>query len=109
MAVSVVGRNGLPDAGAEWKVDRYPPEIMPLAFRAKGTSFSTATNWAFNYIVGEATPILQEKIKWRLYFMHAFFCLVSFFLVYFCYPETMGVPLEVSHAFWPPLLSRTER
>lgn len=69
---------------------------MPLAFRAKGTSFSTATNWAFNYLVGEATPILQEKIKWRLYFMHAGFCVLSFFLVYFCYPETMGVPLEVS-------------
>ena len=24
----------------------YPPEIMPLTFRAKGVSLSTATNWA---------------------------------------------------------------
>lgn len=72
----------------------YPPEIMPLAFRAKGTSLSTATNWIFNYIVGEMTPILQEKIKWRLYPMHAFFCLCSLIFVYFAYPETMGVPLE---------------
>lgn len=31
----------------------YPPEIMPLAFRAKGASMSTAVNWAFNYIVGK--------------------------------------------------------
>lgn len=67
---------------------------MPLAFRAKGTSLSTATNWIFNYIVGEMTPILQEKIKWRLYPMHAFFCLCSLIFVYFAYPETMGVPLE---------------
>jgi len=67
---------------------------MPLAFRAKGTSLSTATNWIFNYIVGELTPILQEKIKWRLYPMHAFFCLCSLIFVYFAYPETMGVPLE---------------
>ncbi|CAD6890354.1 unnamed protein product [Tilletia controversa] len=71
-----------------------PSEIMPLAFRAKGASLSTATNWAFNFIIGEGTPILQEKIKWRLYPMHAFFCTCSFILVFFMYPETMGVPLE---------------
>lgn len=29
----------------------YPPEILPLAFRVKGVSLSTATNWAFNFIV----------------------------------------------------------
>jgi sugar porter (SP) family MFS transporter len=72
----------------------YPPEIMPLTFRAKGVSLSTATNWAFNFLVGEMTPILQEVIEWRLYPMHGFFCACSFILVYFLYPETMGVPLE---------------
>jgi sugar porter (SP) family MFS transporter len=72
----------------------YPPEIMPLAFRAKGTSLSTATNWLFNYVVGELTPILQERITWRLYPMHAMFCIFSGFFTFFFYPETMGVPLE---------------
>lgn len=72
----------------------YPPEIMPLAFRAKGASLSTACNWIFNYIVGESTPILQELIRWRLYFMHSFFCFCSLLLVYFFFPETMGVALE---------------
>ncbi|GAA5979452.1 hypothetical protein JCM5350_003911 [Sporobolomyces pararoseus] len=72
----------------------YPPEILPNAFRVKGVSLSTASNWAFNFIVGEATPILQEAIRWRLYPMHAGFCVLSFILVYFTYPETMGVPLE---------------
>ena len=56
----------------------YPPEILPLSIRAKGASLSTATNWAFNWLVGEMTPILQEWIKWRLYLLHAFFCAVSF-------------------------------
>jgi len=56
----------------------YPPEILPLSIRAKGASLSTATNWAFNWLVGEMTPILQEVIKWRLYLLHAFFCAVSF-------------------------------
>ncbi|GAA5992770.1 hypothetical protein JCM11641_007803 [Rhodosporidiobolus odoratus] len=72
----------------------YPPEILPNAFRVKGVSLSTAANWAGNYLVGEATPILQELIGWRLYPMHAGFCVISFVGVWAFYPETMGVPLE---------------
>ncbi|KAK1782849.1 hypothetical protein QBC45DRAFT_483034 [Copromyces sp. CBS 386.78] len=72
----------------------YPPEILPLKIRSKGASLSTATNWAFNFLVGEMTPILQELIHWRLYLIHAFFCAVSFVIVYFLYPETCGVRLE---------------
>ncbi|TQV95040.1 sugar porter (SP) family MFS transporter [Cordyceps javanica] len=72
----------------------YPPEILPLSIRSKGASLSTATNWAFNWLVGEMTPILQEWIKWRLYLIHAFSCVVSFVIVYFTYPETCGVRLE---------------
>ena len=58
----------------------YPPEILPLSIRAKGASLSTASNWAFNFLVGELTPILQKSIKWRLYLVHAFFCALSFVL-----------------------------
>lgn len=58
----------------------YPPEILPLSIRAKGASLSTASNWAFNWLVGELTPVLQEWIKWRLYLVHAFFCAASFVL-----------------------------
>jgi len=72
----------------------YPPEIMPMHFRAKGVSISTATNWFFNFIVGVVTPSLQELVGFRLYLIHAFFCANSLLLVYFTYPETMGVPLE---------------
>ncbi|KAF2836912.1 high affinity glucose transporter [Patellaria atrata CBS 101060] len=72
----------------------YPPEILPLSIRAKGASLSTAANWAFNWLVGEVTPVLQEWITWRLYLLHAFFCAVSFVVVYFMYPETANVRLE---------------
>ncbi|ODV90316.1 hypothetical protein CANCADRAFT_12856, partial [Tortispora caseinolytica NRRL Y-17796] len=72
----------------------YPPEIMPLSIRAKGASLSTASNWAFNFVVGEMTPILQDLIAWRLYLVHATSCALSFLLVYFVYPETKGVQLE---------------
>ena len=77
-----------------------------MLFRSvKGVSISTATNWLFNWIVralavdyrsvadrslgaqvGQSTPVLQETIRWRLYPMHAFFCLCSFVVVYFFYP-----------------------
>lgn len=56
----------------------YPPEILPLSIRSKGASLSTATNWAFNWLVGEMTPVLQEWIGWRLYLVHGFFCATSF-------------------------------
>lgn len=72
----------------------YPPEILPLSIRAKGASLSTASNWAFNWLVGELTPVLQDLIKWRLYLVHAFFCAVSFVVVWFIYPETANVRLE---------------
>ncbi|KAL2351253.1 MFS monosaccharide transporter-like protein [Cryomyces antarcticus] len=78
----------------------YPPEILPLSIRAKGASLSTAANWAFNWLVGEMTPILQEWIKWRLYLLHAFFCAVSFVVVYFIYPETANVRLEDMNALF---------
>jgi len=78
----------------------YPPEILPLSIRAKGASLSTASNWAFNFLVGELTPVLQQAIKWRLYLVHAFFCAVSFVLVYFVYPETANVRLEDMNALF---------
>jgi len=78
----------------------WTPEIMPLAFRAKGTSLAAATNWVFNWIVGQLTPILQETIGWRLYLLHAVCCLASFGVVYVFYPETQGVPLEEMDALF---------
>jgi len=69
----------------------YPPEILPLKIRSKGASLSTATNWAFNWLVGEVTPILQEWIKWRLYLVHAFFCVVSFVVgMFFLLPDLLS-------------------
>lgn len=72
----------------------YPPEIAPLSIRSKVASLSTAANWAFNWFVGEVTPILQELITWRLYLIHSTSCFISFFVVLYLYPETAGVSLE---------------
>lgn len=71
-----------------------PSEISPLSIRAKIASLATASNWAFNWLVGEMTPILQELITWRLYLIHSTSCFISFFVVYTMFPETAGVSLE---------------
>ena len=70
-------------------------QIMPLTFRAKGVSLSTASNWFFNFVVGEATPVLQELIEWRLYPMHGFFCVCSFVLVYFSQSRPSPIPIPI--------------
>lgn len=72
----------------------YPPEILPLSIRAKGASMSTASNWLFNFIVGEVVPVLQHSMGWSMYLLPAFFSVASVVLVYYVYPETKGVTLE---------------
>ena len=88
----------------------YPPEILPLSIRARGASLSTATNWLFNFVVGETTPILQEVIGWKLYLYHAGWCVVAFIVVYFTYPETKGMALEdMDHLFGDQSVAPTPR
>ncbi|CCE90319.1 uncharacterized protein TDEL_0B01900 [Torulaspora delbrueckii] len=72
----------------------YPVEIAPLSARSAMASSSTATNWLCNWLVGIMTPILQEKIAWRLYLIHATSCFISFAVVFKLYPETAGLRLE---------------
>lgn len=71
-----------------------PPEVYPLAVRSKGVSLSTATNWFANYIVGQLTPILQERIGWVMYLFPASSCVLSVATVIYFYPETKGIELE---------------
>lgn len=71
-----------------------PPEVYPLAVRSKGVSLSTATNWFANYVVGQLTPILQERIGWVMYLFPATSCVLSVATVMYFYPETKGVELE---------------
>nr|AEB31260.1 xylose transporter [Scheffersomyces stipitis] len=71
-----------------------PPEVMPLAVRSKGVSISTATNWFANFVVGQMTPILQQRLGWGTYLFPAGSCIISVIVVIFFYPETKGVELE---------------
>lgn len=63
-------------------------------------SFSTCSNWLFNFIIGLITPPLVEGTGYGAYVFFAIFCLLSLFWVYWFVPETAGKTLEeMDHVF----------
>ena len=81
--------------GASWgPIPWMMNEVLPNSVRSKGSATSTATNWLFNFLVGEMTPILLDLIKWRTYLIPGVSCVLSFFCVHFLFPETKGLSLE---------------
>lgn len=72
----------------------YPAEIYPLRIRSKAVSLSTASNWAFNFILAYAVPPALENIQYKTYFIFAAFCVAMTIHVFFMFPETKGHTLE---------------
>ncbi|QRD87596.1 sugar and other transporter-domain-containing protein [Aspergillus flavus] len=71
-----------------------PVELNSLSMRTKGVSIATATNWAFNFMVVEITPIGIKTLGWKFYIIWTVFNFSSIPLIYFFYPETPNRPLE---------------
>ncbi|KAF9366551.1 hypothetical protein BGX34_001096 [Mortierella sp. NVP85] len=72
----------------------YPAEIYQLRIRSKAVSLSTASNWAFNFILAYAVPPALENIQYKTYFIFAAFCVAMTIHVFFMFPETKGRTLE---------------
>lgn len=72
----------------------YPTEINSLAYRTKGAALGTATNWAFNFMVVEITPIGIQSLQWRFYIIWTMFNASFVPIVYLFYPETADRTLE---------------
>ncbi|MBW0487047.1 hypothetical protein O181_026762 [Austropuccinia psidii MF-1] len=72
----------------------YPPEILPMRIRAKGTALATACNWIINFSVVEIFPPAVDRLGWRTYliFMVFNFSFVPIMAIF--YPETKGKSLE---------------
>ena len=78
----------------------YCTEIFPLSMRSKGTSLTTAANWAANCIVSFLVPALLQGITYGTYLIFGFFCVSMGILTYLFYPETKGKSLEdMDHVF----------
>ncbi|KAF9354769.1 hypothetical protein BGX26_007393 [Mortierella sp. AD094] len=72
----------------------YPAEIYPLRIRAKAVSLSTASNWAFNFILAYAVPPALENIQYKTYYIFGGFCIAMTIHVFLMFPETKGRTLE---------------
>jgi sugar porter (SP) family MFS transporter len=72
----------------------YPPEILPLSIRAKGSALAAAADFLGNFLVVEVTPVGIEKMGAWFYVVWAVLNLVNALVVWLFYPETGGLPLE---------------
>lgn len=71
-----------------------PVELNSLSMRTKGCAIATATNWAFNFMVVEVTPIGIQSLGWRFYIIWTVFNFSFIPIIYFFYPETANRSLE---------------
>jgi len=72
----------------------YPPEILPIRIRAKGTALATACNWIINFAVVEIFPPAVDNIGWKTYLIFMCFNFSFAPVMYLFYPETKGKSLE---------------
>ncbi|CRL21187.1 Sugar/inositol transporter [Penicillium camemberti] len=95
---------GIGMQGVPWL---YPTEINSLTMRTKGAALGAATNWIFNFMVVEITPIGIQNLGWRFYIIWIVLNAVMVPTVYLFYPETAGRTLEDIDDYYrgnPPLL-----
>ena len=72
----------------------YATEVAPLRFRAAISGVAAATNWAFNFLLAQVTPVGFNTIHYRYYIIYAVSNALMAPAVYFCFPETRGRSLE---------------
>lgn len=68
-------------------------EIFPQHQRAKGVAMSMMVNWLLNWVVVFFTPELMHQYSGNVFFGFTVVCVVSFFVVKLCLPETAGIRL----------------
>jgi sugar porter (SP) family MFS transporter len=72
----------------------YPAEIFPTEIRARGNALSTVTNWIFNLIFAQISPIALSSVGYRYFYAFMVFNIISATCFLFLYPETKGRTLE---------------
>ncbi|KAH6909068.1 sugar transporter [Coprinopsis sp. MPI-PUGE-AT-0042] len=69
-------------------------EIWPLSVRGKGISIAASSNWMNNFIVGQVTPSMVEKLSFGTFIFFGTFSLLGGLFIWFFVPETKGLTLE---------------
>jgi len=86
-----------------------PSEIFNLGNRSKSISITTSATWMCNFIIGLVTPGMLANIGFGTYIFFAAFCLIAFFFVWFCVPETKGRSLEDMDAVFGDTTAHEEK
>ncbi|KAF1813380.1 general substrate transporter [Eremomyces bilateralis CBS 781.70] len=75
-------------------------ELFPLKARAKCLSFTTASNWLFNWAIAYSTPYLVDPgdnnadLGSKVFFIWGSFCAIAIVFTYAMIYETKGLTLE---------------
>ncbi|KAK9492238.1 general substrate transporter [Lipomyces doorenjongii] len=73
----------------------YPSELLPLKLRLRGGALSVVSQWLFTFVVVEITPVMISNITYKSYIVFALLNFVTIPVVYFFFPETSQLPLEM--------------
>ncbi|KZO99447.1 general substrate transporter [Calocera viscosa TUFC12733] len=72
----------------------YPAEIFNTRTRAKGTSLTSMSAWASNFMIAEVTPVAFGSVQWRYMMVFAICSFTNAVVMWAFYPETAGRRLE---------------
>lgn len=69
-------------------------EIWPLSTRPYGTALGGSSNWMNNFIIGQITPDLLERITYGTYILFGLLIILGSAFIWFFVPETKRLTLE---------------
>jgi len=69
-------------------------EVWPLSNRPYGIALGASSNWMNNFIVGQVTPDMLEKMTYGTYIFFGILTTLGAGFIWFFVPETKGLTLE---------------
>ncbi|VDB92316.1 unnamed protein product [Peniophora sp. CBMAI 1063] len=69
-------------------------EVFPTSTRSIGTSVATCSNWAFNVLLSQVSPLAMDSIGWKFYIIFIVLNAIDGGLIYVWFPETKSKSLE---------------
>ncbi|KAF5382196.1 hypothetical protein D9615_004252 [Tricholomella constricta] len=82
-------------------------EVFPTNTRALGTSVATCSNWAFNILIGQVSPLGMTEVGWKYYMLFVSLNFVDFIIITLFFPETKGKTLEEMNAVFGDAVDTT--
>jgi len=75
-------------------------EIFPTRIRGRAMSVATVVLWISCFLVSQFFPFILDRLRGYTFLIYAAMCVVCFFFVMRCVPETRGKSLEEIEREW---------